>query len=754
MQLRRVDAWILGFALLIAAVFGLSRAVLRLTAPSDGALVGYGAFRAKDGGAAVYLINGAKTELQNGDIVQAINGRSLDDWAFDAKYFRASSPPADAPMTYTITRAGETLTVQVTPRGFLRRRLTEDWPNVLSAFVYLGIGVYVFVRRAKLPAARALLALGVTMFCVNIFRAYDLEATDFLQARLYGWAVIMLTLIAPHVYSAMLHFALTFPAPNPLIERHRWALPSLYAAIALIYLALNYGVLPRLAIDELAAYFSMWRVNHGVSVVIMLTVLALGAINSRRARSELERQQWLIVFGGGALAIVANVLISGLPQFFNSRWRTPTGWLPLTELAFPLALAIAVSRYRLFDIGTLVNRALVYGLLSMMVIGVYAIMLLGIGVLLDIQENPWFMLLTAGIVAVALHPLRQWLQKNVDRRMYGQRNDPYQALTQLGQQLGAAQEARSALHAAAESVTRALNVPYAAIAVSGGALLAESGNAQTGGGALTRWPLVYQGETVGEVRAADRLPGEALTEGDRRLIEDMLPQITLAANNARLTYDLQESRQRAIGLLEDERRRLRRDLHDGLGPTLAAMMLNLDTALSRIQKGAPSESISALLTESRAMSESALADVRRVAYNLRPPALDDLGLTGALRQHADRLSLEAGLTITVDSALGTRALPAAVEVAAFRIVTEALTNVVRHAHARHAAVVLRVEDGTDGSHLSVMVTDDGAGLPRDARMGVGLRAMRERAAELDGALNIEALHTGGTRVWARLPLGE
>jgi signal transduction histidine kinase len=309
------------------------------------------------------------------------------------------------------------------------------------------------------------------------------------------------------------------------------------------------------------------------------------------------------------------------------------------------------------------------------------------------------------------------------------------------------------LRAAAESVAQALNVPYAAIAVSGGSLLAESTHIPVMTGALTRWPLVYQGDAVGEVRAAERLPGEPLTDADQRLIADLLPQITLAARNAQLTHDLQESRQRAIGLLEDERRRLRRDLHDGLGPTLAAIMLNLDTALSRIDKGASPESIGALLSESRAMSESALGDVRRVAYNLRPPAIDDLGLTGALRQHAERLSIEAALSITVLSELGTRVLAAAVEVAVFRIVTEALTNIVHHARARNASVMLRIENAAGRSQLHVIVSDDGAGLPHDVRMGVGLRAMRERVAELDGALKIASLPEGGTSVQVCLPLG-
>jgi signal transduction histidine kinase len=157
------------------------------------------------------------------------------------------------------------------------------------------------------------------------------------------------------------------------------------------------------------------------------------------------------------------------------------------------------------------------------------------------------------------------------------------------------------------------------------------------------------------------------------------------------------------------------------------------------------------LDETRALSGSALSEVRRVAYDLRPPALDDLGLTGALRQHADRLSVESGLIIDIHSEVDAIALPAAVEVAAFRIATEALTNSVRHAGARHGAVALRV---SRDDALDVSIRDDGIGLPSDPKPGVGLHSMRERVDELGGALAFEPIQPHGLRVHARLPLGQ
>ena len=247
---------------------------------------------------------------------------------------------------------------------------------------------------------------------------------------------------------------------------------------------------------------------------------------------------------------------------------------------------------------------------------------------------------------------------------------------------------------------------------------------------------------------APRAPGEAFTPSDRRLLEDLARQAGVAVHAARLTADLRRSRERLVTAREEERRRLRRDLHDGLGPRLAAQTLKVGAARS-LYPGDPTAA-DELLTELEADMDATLNEVRRLVHNLRPPALDQLGLIGALRDVAERYEpgpATGGLSISIRAPEELPSLPAAVEVAAYRIVQEALTNVVRHAHAGSCEIRLSV-----GDELELEITDDGVGLPADHRSGVGLSSMAERAVELGGTCIVEPSSLGGTRVLARLPL--
>ena len=256
--------------------------------------------------------------------------------------------------------------------------------------------------------------------------------------------------------------------------------------------------------------------------------------------------------------------------------------------------------------------------------------------------------------------------------------------------------------------------------------------------------LVHQMEPVGKLLLSPRAPGETFSASDRRLLEDLARQAGVAVHAARLTADLRRSRERLVSTREEERRRLRRDLHDGLGPRLAAQTLKVGSARSLYPRD-PAVA-DALLVGLEADMEAALSDIRDLVYGLRPPALDDLGLAGAIREAADRYATE-DLRITVHAPEALRDLPAAVEVAAYRIAQEALTNVVRHARAGSCLVRLSV-----AGELELEVSDDGSGVPADRPAGVGLSSMKERAAELGGTLEILSTPERGTRVLARLPL--
>ena len=256
--------------------------------------------------------------------------------------------------------------------------------------------------------------------------------------------------------------------------------------------------------------------------------------------------------------------------------------------------------------------------------------------------------------------------------------------------------------------------------------------------------MLYQSEQVGELLLAPRARGESFTPADRRLLDDLARQVGIAAHAVRLTADLQQSRERLVTAREEERRRLRRDLHDGLGPALASITLKLDATRNLLTRDLPAAD--ALLIDLKKQTQVAVADIRRLVYNLRPPSLDELGLIQALREQAEQYNQDR-LRITIDAPDPLPPLPAAVEVATYRITQEAMTNVVRHAQAHTCTIRLTLDNS-----LEVEVCDDGQGIPAGQRVGVGLTSIRERAAELGGTCQIEPRTGGGTRLHVRLPL--
>ena len=258
-----------------------------------------------------------------------------------------------------------------------------------------------------------------------------------------------------------------------------------------------------------------------------------------------------------------------------------------------------------------------------------------------------------------------------------------------------------------------------------------------------RFPLIYEAQIIGVLLAAPRSRAETLNAADRLVLEHVARQASNLLHASRLTEDLQQSRQQLVTAREEERRRLRRDLHDGLGPALATLTLQAEAARDWLR--ADPDKSEAMLTAVIDGTQSALADIRRVVYALRPPVLDDLGLISAIKDQASQLS-SGELSITVEAPEDLRPLPAAVEVAVYRIVQEALTNVARHAAAHLCEVSLKVNGTTE-----IAICDDGVGMPMPYRAGVGLNSIHERAAELGGSCVIESTPGEGTQIHVSLP---
>ena len=352
--------------------------------------------------------------------------------------------------------------------------------------------------------------------------------------------------------------------------------------------------------------------------------------------------------------------------------------------------------------------------------------------------------------------------------MYGERDEPGHILARLGQQIENVITHESLLPSIVETVARSLKLPFAQIewthqmgpnivdanglAVTS-AIAASYGTPPHTSSNLLRIPLVYQTEVVGQLVLAPRARTDGFSPTDQRTLQALAQQIGLAAHAVRLTHDLQRSREHLVTAREEERRRLRRDLHDGLGPVLSSVLLRLGAARRQLP---PDSGADSLIIEARDDLRNAIADIRRLVSDLRPPVLDQLGLTTAVRDFAESCSSrdEVGTHVTVELPEALPPLSAAVEVALYRIMQEAVTNVVRHASADKCTARLSVEETQDRYVLNLDVSDNGVGLPSYHAAGVGLSSMRERAEELGGTFRIESQPGQGTRMLASIPMSK
>jgi signal transduction histidine kinase len=399
--------------------------------------------------------------------------------------------------------------------------------------------------------------------------------------------------------------------------------------------------------------------------------------------------------------------------------------------------------FRGYEVDALLRRSLVYVTVTALLLGAYVGLLLVIGPLPGTSRGFAVSVVAAIPVALLFGPLRRRLQRAVNRLLYGEDDDPHAAVRELASSLGASLSPAAALPTVVETVTRTLRVPYAAILLEQDGVLEPAAETGTAPAERLSLPLAYAGARLGVLEIGLAEGGE-LSAADRLLLGGLARQAGVAAHAVQIASDLQRSRERLVTAREEERRRLRRDLHDGLGPTLAAMVLQLQVADHLIATG--SGSADAALSEVKGAARAAVGDIRRLVYELRPPALDELGLVGALERQAEAF---ASLDVRVEAPAPVGGLPAAVEVAAYRIAVEAMTNVARHSHAQHCRVSVELNGG-----LELEVSDDGRGIPAQFRANVGLDSMRERAEELGGTCTIERVPAGGTRVRARIPMPE
>ena len=607
--------------------------------------------------------------------------------------------------------------------------------HAVAAPSFSVLGVTILARRPRNPIGWLFVAIGLASAVTVVAASF---ASHPLLAWIEQWSLPVALGLIPFVL-------LLFPdghLPSVGWRSVGWVV-AVGLAITVTGLAVATGLAPRAMVDLAAptpasAERAFQVAAIGLLAVLLGTVAAVGSLVVRWRRADSQTRLQVKALALGAATIPVGI---ALDFFFG----LPMVWLALGAV-LPAAVTAAILNYRLYDIDLVLNRSLVYGTLTVLVVAAYVTVVTVSTPLLPVRDERAPSVVALAVVALLFQPARSRVQGAVNHLLYGDRDDPYAVLTRLSRRLERAVDPLAALPQVTESITEALKLPFAAIELAD----QDSGRPVVSHGRPGIEPetfaMTYQREVVGRLLVSPRSAASPFTQTERQLLRDLATQAGMAAHAMQLTTALQRSRERLVRSREEERRRLRRELHDGLGPALAGMTMQVGAA--RAVLAAQGGEADAVLGGLERQLQACVGEVRRVVDDLRPAVLDQLGVAGAVRSHAASFATPGGpdVEITV-TARNLGELPAAVEVAAFRIVTEAMTNTIRHAAARRCHIVL-ARDGV----LTVEVTDDGQGLPDQPPPGIGLSSMRERAEELGGSFTATRMPTRGTRVRATIPL--
>lgn len=655
----------------------------------------------------------------------------------------------------------------VTPEGRVPFPLDWTyWGSAGSGLVLLLPGALLAVRLPRHWLAWLLILCGMSSLLAAfgvVYAPYSLLVHDG-ALPFTGLFVFTGSRFGPILHAAIPALLVFFPTGRP--PSGRWRIPAVaslvFMAVALLYIllvpwhvySLGEPLTPQLERLTLDLWQPGWLkefwIASGMQTFMacaslsLVCAIAVFCSRFRGADAELRAQlRWMLSAGlytvGMMLGSMGLQAVYGYPE--SGLLTRLVEVLLIVENAFlAAAVIIAVTRYRLYDIDLLIGGTLLYGALAAAVV----VIDLGVFVAVDgLVQDRVAGVVAAGVVAVLYSPLRVRLQRLVDRILRG-RADPYDVVSVLARRLEESPGPDELLLATAKGVASVFRSPYVRVELDrpdGTTVIVEEGLPRDD---VVLMPFAYRDVPIGRLAMVPR-PGSRRSDLDQRLLADVVRQAAAAARATALTEELQRSREQLVTGIAEERRRLRRDLHDGLGPALAAAGLKIQAARNLARRD-PAAADRTLVQVGRDLS-AVLADVRRLVHDLRPPALDQFGLLGAVEQQARRFG-DGALSVDVRAEGDLAELPAAVEVAVFRIVSEALSNVARHSGAGRCTVRLEASE----EEVRLEVSDDGRGVPAGALVGVGLVAMRERAEELGGRCSIEPRPGGGTTVTAVIPV--
>jgi signal transduction histidine kinase len=604
------------------------------------------------------------------------------------------------------------------------------------AFPLMGALVVVHGRGSR-GVGLLLIGAGVAAALAALTTALALAAHE-PTAGARAVAQLSSVLWVPGFFPLITVLPLTYP--SGLLPGRVWRVlrAASWTGIGLFTLAVGLYPEPvdgRVRLDKLVAAEPVAVVLLPVAVGLVVAGLVggLAALVVRLRRSSgLARRQVVVLLAAVAVLAVDVVLQGVLPS--------PVGTLSQAVAAalVPVAIGIAVTRHRLYDLDLAVCRALAGVSLAVCLAGVY---LTAFGVLRAALDDRTAIAsgLAAALTGLLVLPLGTRLARGVDRLFYGDRADRYLVVSAFSATLRERLDVAEVPQAVCDAIVSSLRLGSADLVLESGRR-ASAGDAD---GPVTRVPLRHRGAELGSLAVTPRAGERSLDERDAELVTALADSAAPAVAALQLTDSLQQAREDLVAAREEERRRVRRDLHDGVGAALAGVRLQMDSARDLVDDPLAGK----LLDAAADGLAEAVGDLRSVTDDLRPPALDDLGLAASLSALADRLRTPS-LEVEVDIA-PLPPLPAAVDVACYRIAAEALANAARHARASRVALRVRLDDG----RLSLTVDDDGVGLPAQPRgRGLGLSSMRQRTEEIGGRFELVAT-SPGTSVRVTLPVG-
>ena len=639
-------------------------------------------------------------------------------------------------------------------------------------------GALIITRQPKNAIGWMLIFIGLSGLLNSAAQDYSVLANTVHHKRLFGAtsaAWLGSWLFLPGITLLVTLVLLLFPdghLPSP-----RWRPVAWISAATVLFatIGLAVGAIPRssnFAVDSGGVITSSSRLadTQGLGIfAFLMGLVCVGGlvVRFRRSRGQ-ERQQlkWFtyggVLFASGLVLVVAAVIGPGQ----NSPPDWASTYQQLTSVAIPVAIAIAVLKYRLYDIDVVISRTLVYGALAAFITAVYVGIVVGVGSLIGSggQPNLVLSIIATAIVAVAFQPVRERLQKVANRVVYGKRATPYEVLSQFSERVAESYAAEDVLPRMARVLAEGTGAAHADVWIRSGSMLRQAASWPTGsqpaepsriaGDSLPQMVVSdravevrHQGELLGGLTVSKR-QGESLTPVEEKLLDDLASQAGLVLKNVGLTSeliarleDLRASRQRLVAAQDEERRRLERNLHDGAQQNLVALKVKL--GLAEMMAAKDPARAKQLVGEMKADADEALDTLRDLARGIYPPLLADQGLGAALESQARKATLP--VEVRAD---GIGRYPQDIEAAVYFCCLEALQNIQKYAAASEATVRLSETDG----NLNFEVEDDGKGFDTETTpRGSGLNNMADRLETLGGAVTI---HRGsaGMIVTGRLPV--